>query len=115
MPPKQEGGKKAEAKAKAKVIEDKTFGLKNKNKSTKVNKFIQQVEAQVKSSGNRKAMQADIEAKNALKDKKKAEEIKKAELAALFKPVVQQQKVPPGISPQPPQQWHEYFTKSCRC
>ncbi|KAG5463547.1 MAG: hypothetical protein BJ554DRAFT_6595, partial [Olpidium bornovanus] len=29
--------------AKAKVVEDKTFGLKNKNKSTKVNKYIQQV------------------------------------------------------------------------
>jgi hypothetical protein len=29
--------KKTEAKAKAKIVEDKTFGLKNKNKSAKVN------------------------------------------------------------------------------
>lgn len=29
----QEPSKKSEAKAKAKVVEDKTFGLKNKNKS----------------------------------------------------------------------------------
>lgn len=100
MAPKQDNSsKKAEAKAKAKIIEDKTFGLKNKNKSSKVNKYIQQVEQQVKSSGNRKAMLADSEAKNALKEKKKAEEAKKAELAALFKPVVQAQKVPPGTDP----------------
>ena len=32
----QEISTKTENKAKSKVIEDKTFGLKNKNKSTKV-------------------------------------------------------------------------------
>lgn len=31
-----EPGKKTVEKAKAKVVDDKTFGLKNKNKSTKV-------------------------------------------------------------------------------
>lgn len=39
MGPKKGGdvpGKKAEKKAKEKTIEDKTFGLKNKNKSAKV-------------------------------------------------------------------------------
>lgn len=34
----QEMSKKTENKMKAKVVEDKTFGLKNKNKSTKVQK-----------------------------------------------------------------------------
>ncbi len=34
----QEMGKKAEKKMKEKIIEDKTFGLKNKNKSQKVQK-----------------------------------------------------------------------------
>jgi len=40
MPPKkkEEVSKKTENKIKAKVVEDKTFGLKNKNKSTKVQK-----------------------------------------------------------------------------
>jgi hypothetical protein len=42
MGPKKAGGqemsKKTENKLKAKVVEDKTFGLKNKNKSTKVQK-----------------------------------------------------------------------------
>ena len=34
----QEMSKKSENKMKAKIVEDKTFGLKNKNKSTKVQK-----------------------------------------------------------------------------
>lgn len=33
MPPKNATSKKTEQKAKAKVIEDKTFGLKNKKRS----------------------------------------------------------------------------------
>ncbi|KAI8319095.1 hypothetical protein GQ54DRAFT_251570, partial [Martensiomyces pterosporus] len=81
-----------------KVIEDKTFGLKNKNKSKKVGRYVQQVEAQVMSSGNRKANKADEEKKLA-QEKKKAEEKKKQEeLLELFKPI-QQQKVPFGVNP----------------
>lgn len=96
MPPKaQASSKKAEAKVKQKILEDKTFGLKNKNKSAKVNKYIQTLEQQIKGGGRRKP-EAEAET---LKEKKKAEEAKKAELAALFKPVVQQQKVPPGVDP----------------
>ena len=45
MPPKV--SKKAESAAKKKAVEDKTFGLKNKNKSSKVNKYVQQVQSQV--------------------------------------------------------------------
>lgn len=36
-------GKKAEQKKKEKIIEDKTFGLKNKNRSAKVQAYVQQV------------------------------------------------------------------------
>lgn len=55
MPPKNAGpSKKTEQKAKAKIIEDKTFGLKNKNKSAKVNQYIKTLEAQVKNMGNTK-------------------------------------------------------------
>ena len=36
MPPKNEPSKKTEAKKVQKVIEDRTFGLKNKNKSKTV-------------------------------------------------------------------------------
>ncbi len=53
MPPKNSGAsKKAEEKKKQKVVEDKTFGLKNKNKSKSVQKYIQGVQSQV---GGKKA------------------------------------------------------------
>ena len=54
MPPKGAPSKKTELKEKKKIVEDKTFGLKNKNKSAKVNKFVQQVEKTV-FQGNKKA------------------------------------------------------------
>lgn len=100
MPPKGKDApsKKTEQKEKAKIIEDKTFGLKNKNKSTKVGKYIQSVETQVKSGGNSKRLKEQEEAKAALRERKRLEEEKKAELAALFKPV-QAQKVAPGVDP----------------
>uniref|UniRef100_A0AC34FMW8 Uncharacterized protein n=1 Tax=Panagrolaimus sp. ES5 TaxID=591445 RepID=A0AC34FMW8_9BILA len=53
MPPKkQQGGpsKKETEKKKQKIIEDKTFGLKNK-KGAKMQKYIAQVEASVKNAG----------------------------------------------------------------
>lgn len=54
MPPKKnEPGKKTIEKKKEKVIEDKTFGLKNK-KGAKQQRFIQNVTQQVK-FGNQKA------------------------------------------------------------
>ena len=40
MPPKDKAGKGTQ-----KEIADKTFGMKNKNKSSKVNKYIQQLQA----------------------------------------------------------------------
>ncbi|CAG9561463.1 unnamed protein product [Danaus chrysippus] len=94
MPPKKAAAasKKTEAKKKDKVIEDKTFGLKNK-KGAKQQKFIQQVEKQVKSGGIHPAKPMD--------DKKKTKEEKlkeQKELAMLFKPV-QTQKVEKGIDP----------------
>lgn len=46
MPPKNAPGKKAEQKKKEKIIEDKTFGLKNK-KGAKTQKYVQQVTNQV--------------------------------------------------------------------
>jgi hypothetical protein len=48
MPPKkQEVSKKTVDKKKAKIVEDKTFGLKNKNKSKTVQKFIKGVQTTV--------------------------------------------------------------------
>jgi len=52
MPPKKDSGpaKKTELKKAEKVIEDRTFGLKNKNKSKTVQNFIKGVSVQVKQS-----------------------------------------------------------------
>ncbi|CAG9856255.1 unnamed protein product [Phyllotreta striolata] len=94
MPPKPKPGapsKKTETKKKEKVIEDKTFGLKNK-KGAKQQKFIQQVEKQVKSGGTHPVKE---DAKKLDKEKKLKEQ---KELAALFKPV-QSQKIEKGADP----------------
>lgn len=94
MPPKAKPGapsKKTEQKKKEKVIEDKTFGLKNK-KGAKQQKFIQQVEKQVKTGGLHPVKD---DPKKAEKEKKLKEQ---KELAMLFKPV-QTQKVEKGADP----------------
>lgn len=96
MPPKKPAApsKKVEQKKKEKVIEDKTFGIKNK-KGAKQQKFIQQVEKQVKSGGLNPRKVDDPNAKKLEKEKKLKEQ---KELALLFKPV-QSQKVDKGIDP----------------
>jgi len=99
MPPKKAPGgpsKKTENKKKEKTIEDKTFGLKNK-KGGKAQKFIAQVEKQVKQGGNpefRKAEQLRLDEKKRKEEEKKKEE----EMKSLFKPI-QSQKVDAGVDP----------------
>lgn len=86
MPPKKDGAsKKTEQKKKDKIIEDKTFGLKNK-KGTKQQKFIQQVEKQVKYGNQKASRMADLQSqdKNKKKEDKKKEQ---EELNQLFRPV----------------------------
>lgn len=96
MPPKKpaEPSKKTEMKKKEKIIEDKTFGLKNK-KGSKQQKFIQHVQHQV-TQGGKTAKQLEKEkADKMLKkdDKKKTAE----EMNTLFRPV--EQKVTKGADP----------------
>merc|ERR1712024_348633 len=81
---------------KEKVIEDKTFGLKNK-KGSKNQKFIAQVEKQVKSSGDPRARKIEEER---LAEKKRKEDAKKEEeeKRMLMKPVATQ-KVAQGVDP----------------
>lgn len=99
MPPKKAPGpsKKTEAKKKERVIEDKTFGLKNK-KGAKQQRFISQVEKQVKAGGDPKARKAELDR---AEEKKKREEAKRLleEESKLFKPVAAVQKVEPGADP----------------
>lgn len=47
MPPKKQQTKNDKKKAQ-KVVEDKTFGMKNKNKSAKAQRYIQQLQSQAK-------------------------------------------------------------------
>jgi hypothetical protein len=77
--------KKTVDKAKAKVIEDKTFGLKNKNRSAKVQAFVQSVSKSVKQGNpDERKHQAELDAKRKAKEEKKAFE---EEMQKLFKAV----------------------------
>lgn len=49
--------KKTEQKQKAKIVEDKTFGLKNKNKSAKVQNYVKQVSNQVMNKNQKGGME----------------------------------------------------------
>ncbi|KAM0953251.1 putative transcription factor C3H family [Dioscorea sansibarensis] len=90
MPPKQQPSK-AELAKKQKIVEDKTFGLKNKNKSKNVQKYVQNLQ---------QAVQPKPDASKASAKKKKEEEkAREKELNDLFKVAVSQPKVPVGVDP----------------
>ncbi|KAF8938106.1 hypothetical protein BGZ47_008737 [Haplosporangium gracile] len=94
MPPKKLTGEKK------KIVEDKTFGLKNKNKSAKVGRYVETVKNQAMHAGqSRKDMIEREREKQAIVDRKRAEQAKKEELGDLFKPIQVQQKVPFGVNP----------------
>lgn len=96
MPPKKTSApsKKVEEKKKDKVIEDKTFGLKNK-KGTKQQKFVAQVSQQVKFGGGKSAKELAKQEEDKVKKKELAAKAKD-ELNVLFKPV---QTVGKGVDP----------------
>ena len=95
MPPKKEqGGKKP---ATAKVVEDRTFGMKNK-KGAVAQKQIAQLAANLKSGGNPEEKRKAAEKAAREKEKKAAEDAKREAEELLNKPV-QVQKVPFGVDP----------------
>jgi hypothetical protein len=79
-------GKVAEEKKK-KIVEDKTFGMKNKNKSKKVQRYVQQVQKQAEQmvGSSRKGEQAADGGQR--QSRKAAEAARQAELAQYFRPV----------------------------
>ncbi|XP_071942463.1 zinc finger CCCH domain-containing protein 15-like [Antedon mediterranea] len=97
MPPKkaQQPSKKNDQKKKEKIIEDKTFGLKNK-KGQKNQKYIQHVTKQVQHGNQKTTRMEDMQSKTKLKEDKKKEQ---EELNKLFKPVTAAQKVAKGVDP----------------
>lgn len=99
MPPKKgakgsQPSKKTVEKKKAKVVEDRTFGLKNKNKSKAVQKYVHSVESSIKGSQKGKQM-SEYEQRQ----KKLEQEKKKAFEDSIYQAAVVQQKVPPGVDP----------------
>lgn len=88
----------AKAKAKQKSAEDKTFGLKNKNKSAKVQKYVAGV-ASTSVGISVKDKRLQEQAEKAKRDKKAAEEARKKELELLFAATIKQPKVPAGVDP----------------
>ncbi|GAA6028016.1 hypothetical protein JCM8097_001831 [Rhodosporidiobolus ruineniae] len=95
MPPKQNNKPKSE-----RVKEDKTFGLKNKNKSTKVQNQVKILQQQAAQKGQNNEMKEKQKEKERLAEKKRAEQAKKDELHALYQPLdIVQPKVPFGVDP----------------
>ncbi|KAL9447554.1 hypothetical protein AB3S75_015094 [Citrus x aurantiifolia] len=88
MLPKQS---KADLAKKQKVVEDKTFGQKNKNKSKNVQKYVQSLKQSVEPRPD--------PTKVAVKKKKEEEKAREKELNDLFKVAVTQPKVPVGVDP----------------
>jgi hypothetical protein len=100
MPPKKAKGKGAQPgpkKDKAKAIADATFGMKNKNKSRKVQQQIEQMKKQVNTVSKEERKRLDQIAQ--AKAEKKAKEAEKAQLAVLLGAAPSQQKVPFGVDP----------------
>ncbi|CAD6186072.1 unnamed protein product [Caenorhabditis auriculariae] len=85
MPPKQQPSKKTEQKRKEKVIEDKTFGLKNK-KGNKNQKFVAQIENQMRNNNKRVEPAKPVAKKDELID-----------LNSLLRPV--EQKISKDVDP----------------
>ncbi|XP_027174923.1 zinc finger CCCH domain-containing protein 11-like [Coffea eugenioides] len=89
MPPKQPS--KTDLAKKQKIVEDKTFGLKNKNKSKNVQKYVQSLKQSVQPKPDTSKINA--------KKKMEEEKAKEKELNDLFKVAVSQPKVPVGVDP----------------
>lgn len=95
MPPKKDV-QKPKASSASKLVEDKTFGMKNK-KGGQAKKQIEHLKSQAASAKTPEQKKKDAE-KAAREKEKQAAEAAKRETAELFKPV-QVQKVPFGVDP----------------
>lgn len=80
----QQQSKKAEQKKKNQQIEDRTFGLKNKNKSKKVQNYVRSVTNSVNNTGDRKLRAEEERRKRAKEEQKLRKKQMKDEANALF-------------------------------
>ena len=90
MPPKGPSVKQA-IKKQEKIIEDKTFGLKNKNKSKAVQKYIASMQANMSHNHNPELKRKMAEQQKR-KEAKAAKEQSEKELAKLFRDLGQDKK-----------------------
>lgn len=75
-----------------------TFGLKNKNKSSKVQQHVKELQSQAAMRGKGQAEKDKQKEKDALAARKAAEQRKKDEVASLYMPIdIVQAKVPFGV------------------
>ncbi|KAL8698225.1 MAG: hypothetical protein Q9224_001949, partial [Gallowayella concinna] len=95
MPAKKDNAPKGKAST-TKIVEDKTFGMKNKKGST-AKKQIAQIASSAASAKTPEQKRKDAEKAQREKEKAASEQAKR-ETAELFKPV-QVQKVPFGVDP----------------
>ena len=95
MPPRKKELSKSEMKRAEKFVEDKTFGLKNKNKSKKVQEYVQQVKKVYTGKDSKTEELKRREAKK-MRDAKKEQE---KELSDLFKAVITAPKLAFGEDP----------------
>ncbi len=79
MAPKEQKSKKAIKEKQARVVEDATFGLKNKNKSAKVQKFVAQVQKTVNNSNTNK-----VKSDQAKKDKQLNKKLEEEQMRMLL-------------------------------
>jgi len=80
----EKASKKADQKKKKIQIEDRTFGLKNKNKSKKVQNYVQSVTNSVNNSGDRKQRLEEERRKKQKALQKERKKAQKEEQNALF-------------------------------
>lgn len=100
MPPKgNQPSAKTIQKEKQKIIEDRTFGLKNKNKSKKVQEYIQQVTKNIQNARHPGQAQNRQQQSTAEMNAKKKEEEKKAQMLAMLRSSLRQPPIPEGANP----------------
>lgn len=88
MPPKQPLSKKQKDAKQKQSLEDQTFGLKNKNKSAKVQQFVKQVQTSAKNNSIDKNAEK-LKAQKA--DKKLAKQLEEEEMRLLLNDGIQDQ------------------------
>jgi len=80
----EQESKKNQQKKKDKMLEDKTFGMKNKNKSKKVQSYIKSVSTSIMNSGDPKQRKLDEQRRKTKADAKARKKAADEERNALF-------------------------------